>query len=680
MTFGSHLLRDGNRTSRFNGNIHLQTDILARLMKPRPIIGVDGEGYDTPDGRHVYVYLCASDEEGNVVTDAYNPDGLSTQECIDCLSQIPKRSICFGFMFTYDVTKIIEALTAEQRYWLVHPDLRTRRRGKRMWRRKVCGFDYFAGHFSHSTYNAEKESWRRDFYIWDCFKFFGCSFVNALQTWNVGTPEQRERIAIMKLKRGSFDRIDVNEVKAYCAEECTLLARMMRKLIDMHVAAGIELKRYDGPGSTAAVLLRRHGVMKYSPKKFPARVTELAKHAYTGGRFENSHIGEIRKPCHGFDLNSAYPAAMVKLPCLKCGTWERTKSIRRIKQSAMALVQLRIPSRRERQDIAWESVPCRLKNGSIVFGSNFTGWFHRSEALEASRRWGAEIIDAWVYETDCQHQPFGWVPSVYAERLALKDERGLPLKGGLNSGYGKLAQRIGHEPEFQNWLWAGAITSETRAAILRAIAPKDWSTLAIATDGILCTKDKGIGSPGKPLGAWDHKENPGGLMLVKPGVYWPLGTKEDGMRARGIGRRDLYKHANQIRRAMKRGAEKTTVKSRRFFGAKKSVLATSYCGTCDKFRPGIGYCLDCLERPSETSYKYLLDDRGKSLYGRWLEQSIEVSFDISPKRDMKMTGGRLRTVDLGGIESEPYQGQTTPEGLLFRMAKEEQLEQPDWED
>ncbi len=643
-------------------------------MKPRPIIGVDGEGYDTPDGRHVYVYLCASDERGNVVTDAYNPEGLSTQECIDCLSEIPKRSTCFGFMFSYDITKIIEGLTPEQRYWLMHPDLRTQYHGKRMWRRRVVGFDYFNGHFSYTNFNKEKEVWKRAFYIWDCFKFFGCSFVKALETWNMGTPEQRKRIAEMKLKRGSFDRVDDNEIKAYCAEECMLLAQMMRKLIEMHEAAGIKLIRYDGPGSAAAVLLRKNRVMKFSPKKFPARVTELAKHAYTGGRFENSHIGEIAKPCHGFDLNSAYPAAMTTLPCLKHGRWERTKHIAHVAKSDMALVHIRVPERPSRKQIAWEAVPCRLPNGSIVFGNNFSGWFHRDEALQALTRWDAELLDAWVYQTDCGHYPFAWVPVVYNERLVLKDERGLPLKGALNSGYGKLAQRIGHEPEFQNWLWAGAITSSTRASILDVIGPHDWTTVAIATDGILCTKDKGIGSPGKPLGGWDHKECPSGLVLVKPGVYWPLGTKEEGMRARGIGRRDLYKHATQIRRAMKRGAEKVTVKSRRFFGAKRSVLASSYCGDCDKNRSGIGYCLDCLERPSETVYK--ASDR----YGLWLEQSIEVSFDISPKRDLKMAGGRLRTVDLGGIESEPYQGQTTPEGMLFRMAKEEQLEQPDWED
>jgi DNA polymerase type B, organellar and viral len=648
-------------------------------MKPRPIIGVDGEGHDTPDGRHVYTYLCAADEAGRVVTDAENPNGLTTEECVRCLSRIPKRSTCFGFMFTYDVTKIIEGLTPEQRYWLVHPDLRTRRHGKRMWRRKVSGFDYFAGHFSYHAYDREKERWRRQFYIWDCFKFFGVSFVKALETWNVGTPEQRERIAKMKLQRGHFDRVDAAEVKAYCQEECTLLAQMMRKLIDTHRAAGIELKRYDGPGSTAAVLLRANRVMSYTPKKYPKRIEELARHAYTGGRFENSRIGEVREPCHGFDLNSAYPSAMVNLPCLKHGGWTRTKSIARIHKSAMALVNVVVGIRSKRERIAWEPLPCRTPNGSIVFGSGFKGWFHKNEALE-SLRWGTEIIDGYVYETDCNHQPFAWVPDVYAERLRLKDERGLPFKSGLNSGYGKLAQHVGHEPEFQNWLWAGAITSETRAAILRAIAPNDWSTLAIATDGILCTEDKGIGSPGKPLGAWDHKGITSGLALVKPGVYWPLDTKEEGMRARGIGRRDLYKYRRKIERAMRDGKEKVTVKSRRFFGAKRSVYAASYCGDCEKSRPGIGYCLDCLERPSETTYRLLDGKDGAPVYGRWLEQDIEISFDIAPKRDLCMSSGRLRTVDLGGVESEPYTGKTTPEGLIFRAAKEEQLEQPDWEE
>jgi hypothetical protein len=649
-------------------------------MTSRPIIGVDGEGHDTPDGRHVYTYLCAANEAGDVVTEAENSKGLGTKECVDCLSRIPRASTCFGFMFSYDVTKIIEGLTPEQRYWLMHPDLRTRRFGKLILTRKVAGFDYFAGHFSYSKYDKEKEIWQRQFYVWDCFKFFGVSFVKALETWNVGTAEQRERIARMKGQRGSFDRVDPEEVKAYCREECTLLAQMMRKLIDTHKAAGIELKRYDGPGSTAAVLLRKNRVMRHVPKRYPKRIDELARHAYTGGRFENSRLGEVRQPCHGFDINSAYPSAMVHLPCLRCGGWTRTKNLHRIQKSAMALVKVLVPSRQNRKSIAWEALPCRTEKGSIVFGSGFTGWFHKSEALE-SLRWGTEIIDAYVYDTDCEHYPFAWVPDVYAERLRLKDERGLPLKGGLNSGYGKLAQHIGHEPEFQNWLWAGAITSETRAAILKTISPTDWSTLAIATDGILCTEDKGIGSPGKPLGAWEHKGITSGLALVKPGVYWPLDTKEEGMRARGIGRRELYKYRRKIESAMRRGAEKVTVKARRFFGAKRSVYASSYCADCDKMRPGIGYCFDCLQRPSETSYRLLDGKDGAPVYGRWLEQDIEISFDIAPKRDLRMgASGRLRTVDLGGIESEPYTGQTTPEGLLYRMAKEEQLEQPDWED
>src|ERR1700687_2002108 len=92
--------------------------------RPRRIVGIDGEGMDTPDGRHLYTYLAAVDEHGALVAEASNPEGLTHEECAAMLVSIPRNTLKFGFMFSYDVTKIIEELPALDRYCLMRPNTR----------------------------------------------------------------------------------------------------------------------------------------------------------------------------------------------------------------------------------------------------------------------------------------------------------------------------------------------------------------------------------------------------------------------------------------------------------------------------------------------------------------------------------------------------------------------------
>ena len=89
-------------------------------------IGVDGEGHDLPDGRHVYTYLAAVDEHGVLRSETrFAPEGLSHEECCTMLLDIrPRASLKFSFMFTYDLTKILESLPYPDLYEIFRPDLR----------------------------------------------------------------------------------------------------------------------------------------------------------------------------------------------------------------------------------------------------------------------------------------------------------------------------------------------------------------------------------------------------------------------------------------------------------------------------------------------------------------------------------------------------------------------------
>jgi hypothetical protein len=289
---------------------------------------------------------------------------------------------------------------------------------------------------------------------------------------------------------------------------------------------------------------------------------------------------------------------------------------------------------------------------------------------------------AWVYDTDCKHRPFGWVENTYKERVRWgSDGPGLSLKLAMNACYGKLAQSIGNAP-FQSWLWAGMITAFTRSRILMTLAPDAWHVLTVATDGIQSTRDLRIGTDEKTLGSWEAKTS-NGLVVVKPGLYWSPDDETDKFRARGIGRREAWEHRELIAEALERWDGKdfdagVSVKSRRFFGAKQSIYAMAHCRTCKTSYPGAAKCPNG-HLPDRVGTKLLEAPDGRDAYGRWCERDIEINFTPLPKREAVM-GKRLRIRDMGGLESLPYDGVTTPEGIMLRELREYELEQPDWDE
>jgi len=313
------------------------------------IIGIDGEGHDLPDGRHIYTLLMAVDEAGRVVGEASNPAGLSLQECARMLVSLPRNALKFVFMGSYDWTKIIENLNEIDIAYLMHPDWRRVkicRECKFRWKgvEKECprwkaskvrtvnliryiakdkyekpvayGLDWFNGSFTvaelapiiprniprGTVIKATKKPsrWGKRTKVWDCFKFFQMSFVAAIKKWEIGTPEQQARIEVMKKKRGSFSEEKPEDIRRYCKEECQLLAQMMRKVIQACDDAGIKLTAYHGAGSIASALMKMHAVKDFMGPRIEAMAPELQHaimSAYFGGRLRGPRTSTKSKPC-----------------------------------------------------------------------------------------------------------------------------------------------------------------------------------------------------------------------------------------------------------------------------------------------------------------------------------------------------------------------------------------------
>jgi hypothetical protein len=669
----------------------------------RYIVGVDGEGHDTSDGRHIYTYLCAVDEHGRTVAEARDPEGLSHDACVTMLLSIPRRTLKFGFAFGYDATKIIEGLSVEDRYRLVRPDarrgyvckrcahrwtLRTRRVCNHCGSRAVRSFgkslriggrryDYLRGSLTVADRDGHVTR------VWDAHKFFQSSFVYALESMDIGEPIERARVATMKALRPEFAAMRPADIEDYCRLECKLLAQMMRAVVSAHQRLGLRLVRYDGAGASAAAMLKAYGVERFKGPRLeslPAGLRDAVMRASFGGRFEHAIIGRYEQPVHGFDVTAAYPASLVDLPCLRCGDWEHVTGrgvMRAIERADLAVARFTAGRRTltERRQMIWAPLPCRDASGSLVFGTGFSGWAWKPELLPATAGWPdlVEVHEAWVYRTPCDHKPFAFMEQAYAERVRLgKDAAGKVLKNTMNACGGKLLQGVG-SARYRSVVWSGNMTAQTRGWVLDVLARDGDDVLTVSADGICASRDLGLEREG--LGGWTHQATPGGAFFVRPGLYFQL-DREDA-RARGLGRGELLEAAPDMLRAWSKWDRESfdmgvAVPARRFFGAKHAIIAMSRC-RCGASWPGTPTmgCPVC----GRLGLSFKAGEIRAGVYGTWQTHTTVVGFDPFPKRErmLRKTGDWAPLVirDLGGAQSIPYvPGKPTPEAEGSRELRE----------
>jgi len=470
--------------------------------------------------------------------------------------------------------------------------------------------------------------------IWDVGPFFQSSFVKALEAWGIGKTEI-ESIRRMKDKRSQFTNDD--DIESYCLKECALLAQLTTELDGAHRDAGLPLRSWHGPGATANMALRHMGI-KGKRGNIPGEVRRLAEYAFFGGRFEHATIGKVGD-CYGYDIVSAYPYECYSLPCLEHSTWERTTKETDIQDNPQALVSFKVVDCGEQ---CWGPLPCRMRDGTIVWArGGFTGYAWGKEFNEASKAWqGIHFQYAWQLKRDCDCRPFGMVLDWFRERERIgKDGKGKALKLVLNSIYGKLAQSVGH-PQYRSLIWAGMITSGTRARLLQIIAQDPYNVVATATDGLSTHKPVNVGlAPlaDDRLGSWEQKQHPN-MILVRPGIYW----SDDQLKARGLGLKQLKSYRSRVMYAIQKGLpEAKAGKAPVFLGARQSVYQTQ-AGAIKRHR----------------------------LYGEWIERPVRIRLTPLPKRNPDWS---LRMLD--NVESVPY-GRKSVDGAIMKELEELMWGQP----
>ena len=475
----------------------------------------DGEGYNTPDGKHHYILLGNSD--GDFIRDK----ALSTHACfalfIDSASRRP-NVVNIVFAGTYDVNMMLGDLPL--------PILRRIKDGdSAKWQGYMITF------WPGKKFMLSKDG--VTFTLWDVFSFFQQSFVKACRSF-LGESEELSHIALMKEHRVSFTLEELDEIQVYCEQELAFLVRLMDELRARFHRVNIPLTKWNGPGAVADAVMTREGVRPHKADKtyrLPNGVKEAARYAYSGGRFEQFKLGRYDGKVYQYDIRSAYPNAIQHLPSLSSCQWTYTDSPDRRELKDFALYRVRYLNR-QAESVAHLAQPhwTRTKNGNITFPSEIVeNWIWGIELKAALRHRlpGARyyLMEGWELD-DNGTRPFGFVPDMYAERAKLKragDGANVCLKLALNSLYGKTAQQRGWKPgkplpKWHQLEWAGYITAATKAKLYEALALAGDSLIACETDSVFSTKPLDLPLSDN-LGDWELAEYDG-IIYLQSGVYW----------------------------------------------------------------------------------------------------------------------------------------------------------------
>jgi hypothetical protein len=507
------------------------------VYEGRPFLSWDGEGYNvwevsgdgTVRSRHKYCLFGCSDSECITGID------LGTQECFSLLlrkRQEHPSHIHVAFAFEYDVNMMLRDLPK----WAVR---RLKKNGWAVW----SGYRIEHRPKKWFTLSATLLGKKVSVRVYDIFSFFSCSFVAALEQYYPECPELAQ-IKSGKERRSQFGFHELEYVRSYWLVEQRAMVELGNRLRNVLYSAGIRISSWHGPGAIATFLYKKHGTRSVLARSDNLEIENASRHAYAGGRFELFRCGHYEGPVYSYDINSAYPYAISGLPDMASGTWRHTADPHEIRTCIESgntrLGYIRIdwhPPYEWVEQAIYNAMPMplwhRAPNGTVSYPPLVQNWYHIDEVTWAvfQREEYRTLLEAWIYEDDGTY-PFEWVAETYEQRLAWKQE-GNPaewaLKLGLNSLYGKTAQRVGWDqekmlpPSWHQLDWAGLDTSTCRSMLYPPMmeAFEASSLLSVETDSVFSTRrltnlPNGLGTG---LGQWKESVYDG-ITLVQSGMYW----------------------------------------------------------------------------------------------------------------------------------------------------------------
>lgn len=346
-----------------------------------------------------------------------------------------------------------------------------------------------------------------------------------------------------------YYREDIDE---YAIQDAILAGKLARLKREHFIESGV---RFIKPYSIANVSQRAcldtcsiPTVNAYKGNSFYLKYLQQAHTAYLGGWFECVGSG-FHPSVQSIDLASAYPYVMYHLPdIMGPGVWIEGAG----KDSFMNWLDKRKPMTIGFAEVAfmfdsemnWHPLAMKNKKGTLITPRFARGWFTADEISEAMKWPHSQMtVGRWFYFSDhSDRRPFApFVERFYKMKMEADSEsvEYMVAKILANSLYGKTVQAInGRTGKLWNPLYAATITGSTRARMAECIRLNNYSSIQVATDGIVFPKESLIQIPNRPLpapynlGQWEL-EDEGDILIMMSGVYSIKNKEKTKSRYRG---------------------------------------------------------------------------------------------------------------------------------------------------
>jgi len=389
--------------------------------------------------------------------------------------------------------------------------------------RKSGSLRFHYGDFTLDYIPARKLAIRKGHHssvFYDIAQFYHTSLSNAYQK-NIG--KLPEDYLSMKEKRSEFSsryyNRNKNKVRNYCISDCIYTKKLSEHWIDLFCNAfSFYPNRWISSGYLAEKVLINNGIDIPKFDTIPYTIQDLAYKSYFGGRFEILKRGFIGQ-AYLYDINSAYPYALTKIPDITQGQWIQTDKILKDAQLGFFKIQADIPD-----NTLVPPFPFRT-NRTIIFPSGkFVTYCTLAELQVCKDDSFYRILEGYQFIPHSEIYPYRkFINDLYQKRLKLKQENNplqLPIKIILNSIYGKTGQRVrGKIGNLFNPVIFASITGIVRAQLYDFVVKIgiEKEIVSFATDSICSTSKLGINS--LKLGEFSLDNEADDVFVLQNGIY-----------------------------------------------------------------------------------------------------------------------------------------------------------------
>ena len=355
--------------------------------------------------------------------------------------------------------------------------------------------------------------------FFDIAQFYKQTLLSAYEK-NIGKVDDNYKD--YKKKRAIFSKsfYDHNKTKVrnYCIQDCKFTKELSEHFVKLfHNAFGFYANRWLSSGYLAEKVIINHKIVIPEFNEIPFKIQQFSRWSYFGARFEILKRGYIGT-AYLYDINSAYPYAMTKIPDLQDGKWINHKKINQKAKMGFFKILADIPD--------FETIPPFpfRKDNMIIFPSGKFETYCTLAELQVCDPKFYKVLDAWQFIPNSENYPLKkFIEKLYRKRMRLKrqkDPMELPIKIILNSMYGKTGQlhkgRIGN---LFNPVIFAFITGYARAMLYDFVKVNklEKELVSFATDSICVTKKLKINS--HKLGDFSKENEAKDVFFLQNGVY-----------------------------------------------------------------------------------------------------------------------------------------------------------------